>query len=89
MKSLVFEGETWAAYEELRLKDKKLHKILCRLLKEMLRGDPSSGSGKPEPLKHNLSGLWSRRLSQRDRVIYKFDDQHIYIFAIGGHYNQL
>ena len=89
MKSLVFEGETWAAYEELRLKDKKLHKILCRLLKEMLRGDPSSGSGKPEPLKHNLSGLWSRRLSQRDRVIYKFDDQYIYIFAIGGHYNQL
>ena len=37
MRSLVFEGHTWAAYEELRLKDKKLHKVLCRLLKEMLR----------------------------------------------------
>lgn len=42
--------------------------------------------GKPEPLKHNLSGLWSKRISQKDRLIYKFDDEYIYIFAIGGHY---
>ena len=41
MRSLAFEGNTWAAYEELRLKDKKLHKALCRLLKEMLRDDPA------------------------------------------------
>ena len=52
----------------------------------MLRGDPSEGLGKPEPLKHNLSEFWSRRLSQKDRLIYKFDDRYIYIFAIGGHY---
>lgn len=89
MRSLVFEGETWSEYEKLREKDKKLHKNLCRILKEMLRGDPSSGTGKPEPLKHNLSGLWSRRLSQKDRVVYKFDSNYIYIFAIGGHYDQL
>ena len=89
MRSLVFEGKTWAEYEKLRLKDKKLHKTLCRLLKEMLRDDPSSGTGKPEPLKHNLSGLWSRRISQQDRVIYKFDKDHIYIYAIGGHYDQI
>ena len=88
MRSLVFEGNTWAAYEELRLKDKKLHKVLCRLLKEMLRDDPGTGAGKPEPLKHNLSGLWSRRISQKDRVIYKYDKDYIYIFAIGGHYDQ-
>lgn len=88
MRSLVFEGNTWIVYEELREKDKKLHKALCKIFKEMLRGDPSIGIGKPEPLKHNLSGLWSRRLSQKDRVIYKFNDQYIYIFAIGGHYDQ-
>jgi len=88
MRSLVFEGETWSTYEKLRKKDKKLHDNLCKILKEMLRGDPSSGIGKPEPLKHNLSGLWSRRLSQKDRVIYKFDDDYIYLFAIGGHYDQ-
>ena len=88
MRSLVFEGDTWEAYEELRQKDKNLHKSLCRLLKEMLREDPTKGTGKPEPLKHNLSGLWSRRISLKDRLIYKFDDQYIYIFAIGGHYDQ-
>ena len=59
MRSLVFEGNTWVAYEELRQKDKKMHKALCRILKEMLHGDPSTGTGKPEPLKHSLSGLWS------------------------------
>ena len=88
MRSLIFEGHTWEVYKELRLKDKKLHKALCRLIKEMLREDPSKGSGKPEALKHNLSGLWSRRISQKDRVIYKFDDKCLYIFAIGGHYDQ-
>jgi toxin YoeB len=89
MRSLVFEGNTWTAYEELRQRDKKLHKALCNILKEMLRGDPSTGIGKPEPLKHNLSGLWSRRLSQNDRVVYKFNDKRIYIFAIGGHYDKI
>jgi toxin YoeB len=88
MRSLVFEGDTWNEYEKLREKDKNLHKNLCKILKEMLREDPNSGTGKPEPLKHNLSGLWSRRLSQKDRVIYKFDSDYIYIFAIGGHYDQ-
>ena len=47
------------------------------------------GLGKPEPLKHNLSGFWSRRLSQNDHLVYKFDDCYIYIFAIGGHYEQI
>jgi len=88
MISMVFEGNTWTAYEELRQKDKKLHRALCKLLKQMLRDDPATGIGKPEPLKHDLSGLWSRRISQKDRVIYKYDNKHIYIFAIGGHYDQ-
>ena len=88
MRSLVFEGSTWITYEDLRQKDKKLHKAVCLVLKEMLRGDPSTGTGKPEPLKHNPSGFWSRRISQKDRVIYKYDEEYVYIFAIGGHYDQ-
>ena len=88
MRSLVFEGKTWETYEALREKDKKLHKALCKLLKEMLRDDPSQGMGKPEQLRHNLTGFWSKRISQRDRLIYKFDDHSIYIFAIGGHYEE-
>lgn len=89
MKSLIFEGETWVAYEAMRERDKALHKALCKLLKELLRSkDPAKGMGKPEALKHNLSGFWSRRISHKDRLIYKFDDHAIYIFAIGGHYDQ-
>ena len=88
MRSPVFEGSTWITYENLRQKDKKLHKALCLVLKEMLRGDPRTGTGKPEPLKHNLSGFWSRRISQKDRVIYRYDEEYVYIFAIGGHYDQ-
>lgn len=88
MRSLVFEGTTWTTYEELRDKDKKLHQALCKLLKEMLRSDPAAGLGKPEQLRHNLAGFWSKRISQKDRLIYKFDDQYIYVFAIGGHYDQ-
>ncbi|WP_448550522.1 Txe/YoeB family addiction module toxin [Thalassotalea fusca] len=87
MRSLIFEGKTWLEYEQLWEKDKKLHKSLCKILEEMLRTDPSSGLGKPEPLKHNSSGLWSKRISQKDRLIYKFDDEYIYIFAIGGYYD--
>ena len=88
MRSIVFEGKTWSKYEELRQRDKKLHSNLCKIIQEMQRGDPSKGLGKPEQLRHNLSGFWSRRLSRGDRVIYKFDDKSIYIFAIGGHYDQ-
>jgi toxin YoeB len=53
----------------------------------MRRGDPARGTGKPEPLKHKLSGYWSRRLSQRDRLVYRFDEENIFVMAIGGHYD--
>jgi len=84
MRSLVFEGNSWDEYKELRDKDKVLHAAFCKVLKDILQSDPSVGVGKPVPLKYELSGLWSRRLSQKDRAIYKYDAQSIYIFAIGG-----
>lgn len=87
MRSLVFEGDTWEAYEQLPRENKQLHNKLCKLIKEMLRADPSSGTGKPEPLKHQYQGLWSRRISAGDRVAYRYDDNAVYIFAIGGHYD--
>ncbi len=86
MRSLVFEGRTWEAYEDLRKTDKVLHKSLCRIIREMIRNDPATGTGKPEALKYNLTGYWSRRISRVDRLIYRFDEDTIYIFAIGGHY---
>jgi len=87
MRSLVFEDKTWQGYDDLRQRDKRMHKNLCAILKEMLRDDPAAGLGKPEALRHNLTGFWSRRLSQKDRIIYSFDDTRIDIFAIGGHYD--
>ena len=87
MRSISFEGDTWQRYEELRVKDKALHRILCRLLQEMQRGDSAVGIGQPEPLRYGLSGLWSRRLSKKERLIYRFDEERIYLFAIGGHYD--
>lgn len=89
MRSIVFEGNTWMVYEELRSKDKMLHKNLCKILKELQRENSEKGIGKPEPLKHDLTGFWSRKLSQYDRLIYKFDENSIHIFAIGGHYEDL
>jgi toxin YoeB len=88
MRSLVFEGDSWKTYEDLRKSDKKLHDQLRSVLKEMLRANPASGIGKPEIMRHGLSGYWSRRITQKDRIVYKFDKDYIYIFAIGGHYDQ-
>jgi toxin YoeB len=55
----------------------------------MLRADPAKGTGKPEALKHTLTGLWSRRISPQDRLIHNFYDDDVYVFAIGGHYERL
>ena len=88
MRSIVFEGNTWEVYEELRSKDKMLHRNLCKILKEMQRENPGKGIGKPEQLKYELTGFWSRKLSQYDRLVYKFDEISIHIFAIGGHYEK-
>jgi toxin YoeB len=89
MRSLVFEGKTWEAYEAMRQKDKKLHDAARKIIKELIRcDDPAVGIGKPEPLKHNLSGFWSRRMTLKDRIVYRFDESSIYIFALGGHYDE-
>jgi toxin YoeB len=88
MRSIVFEGDTWERYEELRLRDPPLHRVLCRQLREMQRADPAAGTGKPEPLRHALRGFWSRRLSLKGRLVYRFDADAIYVMAIGGHYDR-
>ncbi|MEM8593765.1 MAG: type II toxin-antitoxin system YoeB family toxin [Pseudomonadota bacterium] len=69
-------------------KRKVQRKALCRQVNDTMRHQPDAGMGKPEALKHSVSGLWSRRLSQHDRLIYAFDELRIDLFAIGGHCNQ-
>jgi len=86
MRLLIFEGDSWSEYEKLRIADKKAHNKLRQILKEMLRNDPAKGIGKPEQLKYDLSGYWSRRLTRYHRVVYRFDGEALFITAIGGHY---
>ncbi|VAW34499.1 YoeB toxin protein [hydrothermal vent metagenome] len=87
MRSLHFEDNSWFDCEALRQRDKRAHKTLVRILKEITRGDPATGIGKPEQLKYDWSGFWSRRISQKERIIYKFDDETVYIYVVGGHYD--
>ena len=87
-RRLIFEGDTWDEYERLRSTDRVAHRNLVKLLKQMIREDPARGPGKPERLRHGLTGLWSRRITHRDRLIYCFDDESIHVLAIGGHYER-
>lgn len=67
--------------------NKPLIKKLDRMLVE-LSEHPYSGAGKPEQLKHNLTGFWSRRLNREHRLIYKVDEEIVRVFVISamGHY---
>jgi len=87
MRSIAFHNRSFEEYEKLRIKNKLLHRKLQKMIIEMQRRNPWEGTGKPEPLKGKYSGLWSRRLSAKDRLVYRFDEKMIYIFAIGGHYD--
>jgi toxin YoeB len=58
---------------------------IIKLIKEVQR-DPFSGTGKPEQLKHELSGCWSRRIDREHRLVYQFSDEKIRILACRYHY---
>jgi len=60
---------------------KKIEKLLIEI-----KQTPFSGTGKPEPLKHNHAGKWSRRINSEHRIIYKLDNEIIYIYSTRGHY---
>ena len=88
MREIAFRENSWQQYENIVVKDKKLQKKFHEIIKEMLRSeDLTQGIGKPEPLKHSLTSKYSRRLSEKDRLVYSFDDNYIYIHSIGGHYD--
>ena len=81
----VFSDLAWEEYLYWQLNDKKLLKKTNDLLKDIERNG-NEGLGKPEPLRHELEGLWSRRISPEHRLIYKFDEENIYILKCKTHY---
>ena len=61
-----------------------LNKLLTLL--EQLEEHPFTGTGKPEPLKHNLSGMWSRRINKEHRLVYQIEGNTVFILSAKGHY---
>ncbi|MDP3244380.1 MAG: Txe/YoeB family addiction module toxin, partial [bacterium] len=57
-----------------------------RLTETAIEENPFSGTGKPEPLKHNLSGLWSRRINREHRIVYEISENTVFILSVKGHF---
>jgi toxin YoeB len=83
---LVWEDDAWEDYLYWQTQDRKILKRVNLLIKD-IRRSPFDGIGKPEPLKHNLSGWWSRRIDDTDRIVYYERDGIIYIVSCRGHYD--
>ena len=81
----IFSEHAWEDYLYWQETDKKIVKRINKLIKEISR-DPFHGTGKPEPLKHALSGYWSRRISEADRIVYKVKGGSVYVAQLRYHY---
>lgn len=82
---LLWEDRAWDDYLYWQKQDKKTLKRINTLINDIKR-NPFDGIGKPEPLKENLSGYWSRRIDDKNRVVYYEQDNIVYILACRGHY---
>ena len=85
MNKVSFTEDAWEQYLYWQTQDKKTLKRINSLLKDIQR-DPQNGIGKPEKLKDNLSGYWSRRIDDKNRLVYKFDNEMIEIIQCKTHY---
>ena len=86
-RDIQWDGDAWEDYCEWQLTDKTTAKRINALIKDARR-DPFNGAGKPEPLKHGLSGLWSRRINEEDRLTYKLVGDVLVILACKSHYDK-
>ena len=80
---------TKQAQKDLAFWKKSGNKIVQKKIQELLEDilqNPFEGIGKPEPLKHSLSGSWSRRINAEHRIVYELIDEIIYIESLKGHY---
>jgi toxin YoeB len=85
MRGILFEDEAMQKHNEWALTDRKRFIKLADLIKECQR-DPFRGTGKPEPMKGDYAGCWSRRITEKDRLVYKVFETHILILRCNGHY---
>ena len=86
MRSIVFTATALKDFVDWACADVKLQRRIATLIFDILR-DPFQGLGKPEPLKHNLKGCWSRRINDEHRLVYQVSDQAVHILSCKYHYD--
>lgn len=86
-RAVAFDPNGWEDYVSWQTQDRKTLKRINLLITHALR-DPFAGIGKPEPLKHILSGAWSRRIDDVNRLVYYVTDDHIVVLQARQHYGQ-
>ena len=84
-RQLAWTDEAWDSYVYWQGQDKKTLKRINKLIKATKK-DPFTGIGKPEPLKENLSGFWSLRIDDTNRLVYAVDDRYLTIISCRFHY---
>ena len=82
---LAWTDDAWADYVYWQGQDKKTLKRINKLITDTKRS-PFEGIGKPEPLKEHLSGFWSRRVDESNRLVYAVNDSHITVISCRYHY---
>lgn len=85
MKKIWFD-EAWDDYIYWQTQDKKTIKRINMLVKDIERNGAETGIGKPEPLKENLNGYWSRRIDEKNRLVYKIENDELQIISCREHY---
>jgi len=85
MRQVAFHAKAFADYAEWARQDRKLFERLTKLIVETARS-PFEGTGKPEALKHELKGCWSRRIDHEHRLVYKVTDDQMMIISCKYHY---
>lgn len=85
MRSIEFHQEAFQEFTEWQHVDKSVFKRLYRIIEETRR-DPFGGIGKPEPLKGDLAGKWSKRITSEHRLVYEVTDKSIRIYSCKDHY---
>ena len=85
-KKIAWTDEAWKDYIYWQTQDRKALKRINKLLDDIRLNDPFKGIGKPEPLKENLSGFWSRRIDDTNRLVYAVDEEYITVISCRYHY---
>ena len=81
----VFSKTSWEEYLYWHTEDKKVLKRINDLIRDIERNG-NEGMGKPEALKYELSGFWSRRITDEHRLVYAIDEKNVFVVSCRGHY---